>query len=219
MNADAQSSAAITTRSEYFGITYGSSSPTADVIVENGALIAAAGQVNLHASAENTLAVTTLVPQTGDIANLSVSYGKARSHSGVAVQSGATIDAASADVDAENTNSISNLAIAAGFPGSGTLIGIGAALAIGSYQSDANTDVSGNVNVSGDLRIEAHSKNLKDVTRTLGQVAIAPDASNSLVQALTSFLAHLDLSTVVDNRTISPTDVGTDVSLAAAAAP
>ena len=213
LHADAASSAQITTRSRYFGITYGSSSPTADVTVdvENGRDRGGSNNVDMQAtSAENTLAITDLgACKRGDVAgNISVSYGKARAtHSGsVAVREGATITAQSATLDSENTNSVSNMVVAAGFPGSGSVIGIGAGLAIGSYQSDASTDISGNITVAGNLTVESHSTNLRDVTRSFGQVAEAPDAANSLVQALTSFLSTLDLRTNVDDRTSQPAD-------------
>jgi len=47
LQATAQSQADITTRNPLFGMTYGSSSPTAKVEVENGVVIVAAGDVQV----------------------------------------------------------------------------------------------------------------------------------------------------------------------------
>ena len=63
LDADALSESQITTRNRYVGVTYGSSSPTAEIVVENGAVLhAASGDLNVTADADNQLAIKAVVP-------------------------------------------------------------------------------------------------------------------------------------------------------------
>jgi len=101
LHASAESSAVFTTNGTQLGITYASSSPTAEVIVENGALIQAGQDVAILAFAKNTLAVNTIVREEGTTANVSISYANAESVSHATVEAGATITAQNATVRAE----------------------------------------------------------------------------------------------------------------------
>src|SRR5262249_9897636 len=106
LNANATSSAQINTQGRFVGITFGSSTPTATVTVANGVTVDAGHNVNASATTNNTLDITTTVPATGEIANVSFSYGKADAESDVDFQAGSTLHAGNdATVQATNTNS------------------------------------------------------------------------------------------------------------------
>ncbi|HKM52869.1 MAG TPA: hypothetical protein VJY33_05610, partial [Isosphaeraceae bacterium] len=133
LTADATSSSQITTSATYLGVTFGSSEPTANVTLAggpSGASVTAGGDFNMQAAANNTLAVTTIVPDGGDSGNVSFAYGLARTNSTADLESGSTVTAANASIGAVNTNSFSTQAIASGFNQSSST-GVGATISIG----------------------------------------------------------------------------------------
>src|SRR5205085_6977945 len=125
------------------------------VSVENGAILVAGRDADLRSTVSNTLSVTAIVPVSGDIANLSVAYGKSRSDAKVTVVPGATIQAASLSLLAQATNNFSTVATADDG-------GIGGAVALTDYSSEARVDLAGNVVVSGDVDVTARSVNTQD---------------------------------------------------------
>ena len=154
------------------GAPVGSSNPTATVTVANGANLTTAGDVDVSAKATNTLNITTIVPQSGDIANVSISYGKTNSASKVIVEPGANVQAQDASFKAENNNSISNRALASGF--SPAVAGFGATVVLGSYTSDASVNVAGNID-EANLLLDAKSINSQNQTRLRGRRQSAGD--------------------------------------------
>ncbi|MCA9184769.1 MAG: VCBS repeat-containing protein, partial [Planctomycetales bacterium] len=217
MDADALSESQITTRNRYLGITYGSSAPTADIEVRNGTLLQAGRDVSVIAGAGNTLGVHTVVPAGGEIAHFSIAYGKARTHSRADVQAGATLLAQNATVRADNVNSFSNVAEAAGFTASES-VGLGATFVLGSNQSSAEAVLSAHVEVAGNVDVEATSRNPQNVARGFAQIA-DPLETTPFLEALADFLEDIDLSTIVGSDIeIDPRTLGPDVSLAAAVA-
>ncbi len=214
LSADALAEADITTRSKYFGITYASSSPQSQVTVANGATVNAGRTLTVQSTAENNLTVMTLVPDLGDVANVSVSFGKGQARSNADIQAGANLQAQNATILAVNTNHILNVAMSAGFPGSQS-VGVGSALVLGSYQSSANATVAGNVNVSGDLTVRAQSLNLDNESGASAKVQ-EPILPGAILDALKGFLAGIDLSVLVDGKTIDPNSGRPDAAVAAA---
>jgi autotransporter-associated beta strand protein len=202
LDAHALAEASITTEGKYLGATFGSTNPTAIVEVAAGVTISAGGALSLLAHSDNTLDITTVVPAAGETANVSVSYGKADAVSKADVAAGASIEAATASIRAENVNSIRNRALAAGFPDSGTA-GIGATVVLGSYQSSASARVAGSVNVSGDLNIDARSINTTNESRAFGAV-VDPVDSGPLLEELERFFADVSLSQEIDGQTFDP---------------
>ena len=215
LDADAVADTAITTRGKYLGITYGSSSPEATVTVGEAATVLAGRNFTAEATAENTLTIRTIVPQAGDVAGISVSYGNAVARSLAEIRPGATVNAQNVTVRAANTGSLSNRATASGFP-EGEIAGLGATLVLGNYQSSAQAVVSGNVTATGNLSIDATSRNLVNESRSAAQVS-SPPPDSPILQALAEFLHSLDLSLLVDGRVVDPhAGAGPDVSVAAA---
>ncbi|KPJ90450.1 MAG: hypothetical protein AMJ53_13520, partial [Gammaproteobacteria bacterium SG8_11] len=173
-----------------FGVTYGNSSPTALVIVENGANLFAGGDFTMNALTNNELKVDTFVPSLGEKTNIAFSVGWARSISEADLQSGATVKAANATIEAHNENSFENRAYAHGFgTDKESESGFSATLALGFYQSEADATVSGNVEIGtpttpGVLNIFAVSENVKNITQTYSSVSGNP--ANQYVEDLRS---------------------------------
>src|SRR5262249_41942146 len=115
LHATGISSSKVTTTRAGWGITYGSSSPTATITVANGVFIHADNQVDVNAHVDNTLQVVTLVPSLGLSTSIAVALGIAHSNSLADVQWGSNISADHMAVNATNSNFFSNSAIAAGF--------------------------------------------------------------------------------------------------------
>ncbi len=171
LDATAIAKAQITTKSSAWGVTYGSSSPTAIITVENGAFLSADNLFQMHATTNNDLNVLTFVPSLGESTNIAVSLGRARSTSRADIDMGAEIVAASADILASNANSFRNTAVAAGFGTSeGDTTGYAITVALGYYASSALASVSGFITTLGDLNIAARSVNNTNITRTYASV-------------------------------------------------
>jgi len=160
LQATAQSQADITTRNPLFGMTYGSSSPTAKVEVENGVVIVAAGRRPGPFFGNNRLSVKTIVPASGEIAHFSIAYAKARTLSRALLAAGSSVSAANLTVRAISNNFYSTIAQSAGFTDSESL-GLGAAIVSSSYDSSAEAIVAGNVSLTGNLFIDADSLDFK----------------------------------------------------------
>ncbi|MGD8593542.1 MAG: VCBS repeat-containing protein, partial [Gammaproteobacteria bacterium] len=173
-----------------FGVTYGNSSPTALVIVENGANLFAGGDFTMNALTNNELKVDTFVPSLGESTNIAFSVGWARSISEADLQSGATVKAANATIEAHNENSFENRAYAHGFgTAKDSESGFSATLALGFYQSEADATVSGNMEIGtpttpGVLNIFAISENVKNITQTYSSVSGNP--ANQYIEDLRS---------------------------------
>ncbi len=118
LQSQATSGAAITTSALDSGVTFGSSTPTASVMVaggSQGASITAGAAFDMQADANNTLAVTALVPAGGDLSNVTFAYGLGRSTSTAEIQTGAQVVAGTASIQANNANSFSTQTIAGGY--------------------------------------------------------------------------------------------------------
>ncbi|MCI0582130.1 MAG: FG-GAP-like repeat-containing protein, partial [Chloroflexi bacterium] len=214
LDSNAVSTVEVTTRGRAAGLTFGSSSPTATVEVENGVFVNAGRNVDLRATTGNTLDIVTAVPAGGDVANVSVSFGKARSTSVADLQAGATVEAQNATVLAENVNSFSNVAVAGGFPPAGQA-GVGATAAISFFQSEASATVAGNVRTTGNLVADARSRNVLNETRSFGAVSDAAGAS-AVLDAIREFVADIDLSAEVGDQTIDANGPAPDIVVGAA---
>jgi hypothetical protein len=169
--AHSNAAASVTTSRGGFGITYGSSSPTARVNVDHGATLSAGNAIGISALANNDLDVTTFVPSAGESTNVALSLGIGHSISSAHIANGAVVTAADVSVLAENTNAFRNNAIAAGFAGSNNTSGFAVTVAIGFYQSEATVEVGGNLHITGDLTAHAASINTQDITRSFGSIS------------------------------------------------
>src|SRR5262249_5170470 len=180
------SSSHITTTRGGWGVTYGNSSPTANITVANGVFINATNQVDVNAHVDNTLQVITFVPSLGVATSIAASLGIAESNSLAALPWGSPVTDDHMDVNATNSNFISNTAIAAGYgtDRSGSA-GKGLTLTLGFYQSSAKANVAGTVTTAGDLTIHAESINSKDNTRSF---ASFDDSLTSTKDKPSSFL-------------------------------
>jgi hypothetical protein len=215
LTADGVAEAQIITRNRYLGITYGSSSPTAKITLENGAALSAGGDVQILSTASNTLDVRTLVPASSEIAHFSISYGKARTNARADIQAGASVAARNATIRAENTNSFTNTAASEGFAASETT-GVGAAFVLGSHHSQAQAVVSGNIKVEADLCVESRSQNLKNESRSFAQIS-DPAETTPFLERLTDFLEDVDLSPLLgSDPDLDPRAILPDLTLGAA---
>ncbi|HYD47153.1 MAG TPA: leukotoxin LktA family filamentous adhesin, partial [Terriglobales bacterium] len=161
--AEAASTANVTTSGRYLGVTYASTTPTAEVDIASGAALTAGGDVQISGTAHGTLSGTVLIPGNGDFANITFGYGKARAISDVRIANGAAVTGANVDIFALNSNEIS--LSTTGITLENSKGGAGVAVAIGDYQSHATADVAGDIRASGDLIIDATSHNLNNDTR------------------------------------------------------
>src|SRR5262249_604672 len=197
LQANAETHSTITTSGRFLGVTFGSSEPTAEIDVQNGADISAGvdfeagGDFEALATTGNTLDILTIVPQGGDLTNVSFSYGRARSTSEANIEAGASVQATNATIQAVNSTDFRNRAIAAGFASS-TIAGVGATLVLGTYQSDAKAVVAGIVTTTQNLTVDARSLNTRDETRAFGAVS-GPAGQSTLLDAVRSFLGGVSL--------------------------
>src|SRR5262249_51178313 len=111
LDAHADSSARLQTSGRYLGLSFARSSPQALVDLENGVVVTAGRDVNARATTANTLEMRTEVPIAGDVAGVSVSFGKTRASARANVEVGSQITAQNATVFAENVSSVKNVAI------------------------------------------------------------------------------------------------------------
>jgi hypothetical protein len=205
LNANASSTAFITTLGRYLGVTYASSSPTASVVVAGGTsatTIDAGGAFAMDAVTNNAMNVQAFVPSIGDAANISVAYGKASSKSQSWLQSGATVNARSARVQALNNNDFNTVAVAVGYQLSGAA-GFGATVAIGDYDSEATARVDGVIKSEGTVTVSGRSNNIRNQTRGFGTVSTQVTTS-PLVQAVDTYLKSLPISALIGGRLIDP---------------
>ncbi|KPJ87670.1 MAG: hypothetical protein AMJ53_17780, partial [Gammaproteobacteria bacterium SG8_11] len=179
-NSNAVSKTNVTTYKSAFGVTYGNSSPTAKVTVENGATITAGNNFSMTALTDNDLEVWTFVPGLGESSNIAISLAWGRSISEVDLQSGSVLTAHSADINATNVNNFQNYALASGF---GTAddedSAYSATAALGFYQSEATANVDGHAYIGtadnhGYLSITADSINEKNVTQSFASISGNP---------------------------------------------
>ena len=171
LNADSTALVDMTTQTSGFGITFGNSSPTAEVTLDAGVTINAVGELKIAALANNDLKVTSFIPGVGVSSNVSFSLASAHSNSLADIQNGATITAGTADIKAENKNSFRNTASAIGFgTASESENAIGASVALSFFQSNAKANVSGIITTAGDMNVHAQSINDINVTRTFAHV-------------------------------------------------
>jgi len=209
------------TLGRHFGITFGSASPTADVIVGDGAKLSAGRAIDLHASTGNHLDVAAVVPSNGDIANVSLAFGRARGVSTTSVRPGARIEAVTVTVAADNVNEYVTIAVAAQFLAMaqpdlapGFSAGVGAASALGFYQSSATASIAGTVNATT-LTVRSRSENLSNQTRSFASIT-SPIGASALADALRAFLGTVDLTARAGRRTFDPNGPGTDLTIAGA---
>ena len=104
LSAHANAKVDILTQSSFFGFTFGDASPTATVVIENGASITAAGDFDMAATTTSFLKVTSFIPGVGESTNLSGSGATLHANSLADINNGATIVATNVDVTAENHN-------------------------------------------------------------------------------------------------------------------
>ncbi|MHC4507326.1 MAG: FG-GAP-like repeat-containing protein, partial [Planctomycetota bacterium] len=201
LHADASSAAQLDTSGRYLGLSYASSAPTALVDMQNGASLVAGGHIQIESEADNDLDLRTQVPITGDVAGVSVSFGKTRTTARTEIEVGAILEANTATIRSESTQSISNVAIAAGFADSG-LVGAGVTLAVGFYQSSATALVAGTVTTAGDLLVEARALDIDNDTRSAATVIAEPGPSDALA-TVNDFLSRFDFSVRIGDRTIN----------------
>ncbi|HET9216574.1 MAG TPA: VCBS repeat-containing protein, partial [Terriglobia bacterium] len=214
LDADAFSHASIITKGRFLGVTYASSSPTAQVTVNSGVEIIAGRDVDVTVDAQNVLDVVTVVPTLGDLANVSLSYGKARTKGSVDIAVGSSIAAENVTISTQNTNAFSNIALAAGFD-PGATAGIGATGVLSSFASDAEANVGGSIAAASVLSITAESVNLENVSRATAAV-LNPAGANPQVDEIESFLESLSLTREVAGQTIDPNGPGPDLGFAGA---
>ncbi len=172
LNSNATAIVDITTQKSGFGITFGNTSPTAEMTIAAGATINAMGDLHIASLANNDLRVTSFIPGVGVSSNVSFGLASAHSNSLADIQNGAIINVGnSADVRAENQNKFRNTASAIGF---GTAAdsekAIGASVALSFFQSNAKASVSGIVTTGGNLDVHSSSINDINVTRTFAHV-------------------------------------------------
>ena len=115
LDAHAFAKVDILTLTSFLGLTFGDASPTATVVIENGASITAANNFDAAATTDSFLKVTSFIPGVGVSYNIAGSGATLHANSLVDVDNGATIVAANADILAENHNEIFNTAAAFGF--------------------------------------------------------------------------------------------------------
>lgn len=169
----------------------------------------------MSATTTNTLAVTAVVPNGGDPANVSFAYGYARSNSAADVQTGASVTAGGdASVQTDNTNNFLAQAIAAGFNQS-TGTGVGATVAIGDYQSTATATVGGHLTATGSVTVAAQSVNATNVTRSFAAVSSLAGTSNLLTQ-VDDYLSGFPLNIAVNGSMLSPTGTSQTVAVGGA---
>ncbi len=217
LDADALADVNVSVQSPepYLGVTYGSSSPTAEIVVEEGVAISAVEDVEVSAAAGNTLSVSTAVPDASEIVHFSISYAKARTTSIVDLQAGSSVTAQNASFRADNSNSYSNTASAEGFTASSGP-GLGATFVLGSYHSSATAEVAAAVNVSGDLTIAAESIDIQNENRAFGQISDSL-TTTPFLQALEEFLARIDIGALIGSDTeIDATAIIPNVTVGAA---
>ena len=175
----------MTTVRSGWGVTYGNSSATATIHVENGADISATNLFQMHANVENTVNLIAFIPALGESTNLAFSLAIGHSTSLADIRSGAEIEAVTADIFAKNLNSFANTAIAAGFGTKAATdkdtegskdddTGTSATVALGFFQSSAIATVSGGMDIDGDLTIHGESVNERNVTRSFASVSGNP---------------------------------------------
>src|SRR6266511_2685328 len=222
VEAHAEVDLLLRTLGRHFGLTFGSATPTAEVSIMDGVLLTAGRSVDLHSSTGTHLDVAAVVPDGGDVANLSVAFGNVRATSTTLVRPGALINALTVTVSADNSNSYSTTAVAAQFLamaepdlfGTGFSAGIGAAAAIGFYQSSASASVAGTVNATN-LTVRGTSENTSNQTRAFASIS-SPAGASELADALRAFLGTVNLTTQAGGRTFNPNGPGTDIVLAGA---
>ena len=151
----------------YLGASYADSEPTASLTIGSNASITAGGAVDMEATTTNNLDITVEVIRSPN--SLSVSYAECVSNASVQVDSGATIQGASAQLIASDTNTFTNSAKGGG--GSKDSNNLGVSIAISDFQSNATTNIAGSViTTSGDALIDAHSNNTQDQTKSTSAV-------------------------------------------------
>ncbi|HZM80393.1 MAG TPA: FG-GAP-like repeat-containing protein, partial [Candidatus Limnocylindrales bacterium] len=221
LSARAEAELHLRTLGRHFGLTFGSTTPTADLAVGDGAALTAGRDLNLRASTDNRVEVVTVVPDGGDVAGVSVAFGQARGTSSASVRPGARLNAVNVVVAAENLNWYSTVAVGARFlavaapdlAGSFSA-GLGVAAAIGFYQSSASASVAATVNATN-LTVRSRSENLLNQTRAFASIT-TPAGASALNNALRAFLGGLDLTVHAGDRALNPRTTGTDLAAAAA---
>lgn len=214
LEAEALADARIATSSRHFGLTYASTSPEARVIVDNGAQIVAGNLFGAEARASNTLDVATIVPQAGDALNVSIAYAKTDAVAETDIRSGARVTALDAVVLAENLNTLSNVALAAGYPDSGSA-GLGGTVVVGNYRSNATATVSATLQIGNDLTVDARSRNVESDSRAFASVA-GPAGEAAILDRIGEFLAAVDLEGEVGGEVLDPAAEGASLALAGA---
>ncbi len=201
IEAESLANTTLKTPSLIFGVSVGSSTASASAIVENGAVITAGGDFSLTTTVDNTLSVTsaamkgiqkTIAQKVLHIPSgpgLFVAVGVADSNNMAAVDSGAVIEADSAAVRAETTNSFSTAAksvVITPQKNMGEAIGV----AVATYSSDTSAHIGGTVTAAvGGVSVAAESVNVVDRVSAASAVKAKPPLAGRMMGAVTKKLA------------------------------
>ena len=173
LDADALADVNVSVQSPepYLGVTYGSSSPTAEIVVEEGVVISAVEDVEVSAAAGNTLSSDRpsypMPARSFTFRSPTGRRARRRSWTSRPVRASPrrTLRSARTTPTATRTRPVAEGFTASSGPG------LGATFVLGSYHSSATAEVAAAVNVSGDLTIAAESIDIQNENRAFGQIS------------------------------------------------
>lgn len=150
INASATSNVEVQTIGLYTGIAYGESDATASAVVGAHTVVNAFGDLSLEAETNNSLLLTastasgvqgtaTSKPEPA----VALAYGKADSETTAGVDAGASLNAGTISVEADNANSFESEASGSEFNAATGKSGAGIGIALGFFTSNANAYVNG----------------------------------------------------------------------------
>ena len=223
VTATTNSQLRLRTDSLWIGVNYGRSDATATLTVGTGTRIVAGGAVQLATNITNELRVGAIVT-TGINARLiyamkvatdkgglvpgpalTAAVGEASSQSNTTVTAGATIEAATVTISANNSNDFQVTANSAvrGLAKANT--GVAIAVVVSKIDSDANVSVGGTIRTTGDLTVSARSVgvyNYADARTTL-KADKGPGIGGGKSAKVAEVLKDIDLETTSDPSAIS----------------